>query len=72
MAVRMKYLGVEGAVVNGRIRDLGEITGCELPVWAHGTSTVGSGAEAKPGARNVPVDIGGVKVSPVCLDCGLC
>lgn len=64
MAVRMKYLGVEGAVVNGRIRDLGEITGCELPVWAHGTSTVGSGAEAKPGARNVPVDIGGVKVSP--------
>ena len=32
MAVRMKYMGVCGTVVNGRIRDLGEITGCQLPV----------------------------------------
>lgn len=32
MAVRMKYMGVLGTVVNGRIRDLGEITGCKLPV----------------------------------------
>lgn len=32
MAVRMRYLGVAGTVVNGRIRDLGEITGCGLPV----------------------------------------
>ncbi|ODM23250.1 hypothetical protein SI65_00839 [Aspergillus cristatus] len=64
MAVRMKYLGVKGAVVNGRVRDLSEITGCGLPVWAQGTSTVGSGAEAKPGLRNVPVDVGGVTVKP--------
>lgn len=72
MAVRMKYLGVKGAVVNGRVRDLGEITGCGLPVWAQGTSTVGSGAEAKPGLRNVPVDVGGVTVSPVCFVCICC
>ena len=32
MAVRMKYMGVQGAVVNGRVRDLGEIMGCGLPV----------------------------------------
>ena len=32
MAVRMKYMGVQGAVVNGRVRDLGEIMGCRLPV----------------------------------------
>lgn len=32
MVVRMKYMGVQGAVVNGRVRDLGEITGCQLPV----------------------------------------
>lgn len=36
-----------------------------LKIWARGTSTVGTGAEAKPGARNVPINIGGVTVSPV-------
>ncbi|KAF9888094.1 hypothetical protein FE257_009230 [Aspergillus nanangensis] len=64
MAVRMKYLGVKGALVNGRVRDLAEITECGLPVWAQNTSTVGTGAEAKPGARNVPVSLGGVTVLP--------
>ena len=28
---------------------------------------MGSGAEAKPGARNMPVSVGGVTVSPVCF-----
>lgn len=32
MAVRMKTLGVQGAVVNGRVRDLAEINACQLPV----------------------------------------
>ncbi|RMJ28153.1 DlpA domain protein [Aspergillus sp. HF37] len=64
MAVRMGYLGVKGAVVNGRVRDLGELRESKLPVWGLATSTVGSGAEAKPAARNVPVSVGGVTVSP--------
>ncbi|KAL2852444.1 hypothetical protein BJY01DRAFT_232644 [Aspergillus pseudoustus] len=64
MAVRMKYLGIRGIVVNGRIRDLAEIQGCKLPVWAKGTSTVGTGAEAKAGLRGVRVDVGGVGVEP--------
>ncbi|RLM00801.1 hypothetical protein CFD26_108022 [Aspergillus turcosus] len=64
MALRMKVLGVRGVLVNGRVRDLAEINECKLPVWAKGTSTVGTGAEAKPGARDVPVDVGGVTVSP--------
>ncbi|OJK04155.1 hypothetical protein ASPACDRAFT_39771 [Aspergillus aculeatus ATCC 16872] len=64
MALRMKHLGVKGAVVNGRVRDLAEFEGCGLPVWARGTSTVGSGAEAKAVARNVAVDVGGVVVEP--------
>ncbi|KAL4881725.1 hypothetical protein BJY04DRAFT_207474 [Aspergillus karnatakaensis] len=64
MAARMKVLGIKGAVVSGRIRDLSEIQGSGLPVWARGTSTVGTGAEAKAGLRNVPVDVGGVVVSP--------
>ncbi|KAL4865857.1 hypothetical protein BDV12DRAFT_187853 [Aspergillus spectabilis] len=64
MAARMKVLGIKGVVVNGRIRDLAEIQGSGLSVWARGTSTVGTGAEAKPGLRGVPVDVGGVVVSP--------
>ncbi|KAL6234805.1 hypothetical protein BDW75DRAFT_156510 [Aspergillus navahoensis] len=64
MAVRMKSLGVKGVVVDGRIRDLREIQGARLPVWAKSTSTVGTGAEAKPGLRNVRIDVGGVSVEP--------
>ncbi|KAL5340493.1 ribonuclease E inhibitor RraA/Dimethylmenaquinone methyltransferase [Aspergillus crustosus] len=64
MAARMKVLGIKGVVVNGRIRDLAEIQGSGLPVWARGTSTVGTGAEAKAGERGVDVDVGGVVVSP--------
>jgi len=64
MAVRMKYLGVQGVVVDGRVRDLAELQGCGLPVFAKGTSTVGSGAEAKSGQREVPVVIEGVAIAP--------
>ncbi|KAJ5156651.1 hypothetical protein N7492_009454 [Penicillium capsulatum] len=64
MATRMKVLGIKAAVVNGRVRDLRELQATELPVWARGTSTVGTGAEAKAGVRNVPVAIGGLEVSP--------
>ncbi|PGG99975.1 hypothetical protein AJ80_09262 [Polytolypa hystricis UAMH7299] len=64
MASRMKVLGVKGVVVNGRVRDLAELKWTELQIWARATSTVGTGAEAKPGARNVPIDVGGVVVSP--------
>ncbi|KAL2798351.1 ribonuclease E inhibitor RraA/Dimethylmenaquinone methyltransferase [Aspergillus keveii] len=64
MALRMKYLGIRGVVVNGRIRDLSEIQGCSLPVWAKATSTVGTGAEAKAGLREVRVEVGGVGVEP--------
>lgn len=67
MAVRMKALGVKAALVSGRVRDLEEIRGVDLPVWALGKSTVGTAAEAKPGLRNVPVDVGGVVIEPVSL-----
>jgi hypothetical protein len=38
-------------------------------VFAKGTSTVGSGAEAKSGQREVPVVIEGVAIAPVCSPC---
>jgi hypothetical protein len=36
-----------------------------VKIWARSTSTVGTGAEAKAVARDVPISIGGVTVSPV-------
>ncbi|EEQ84893.1 DlpA domain-containing protein [Blastomyces dermatitidis ER-3] len=64
MAARMKVLGVKGVVVDGRVRDLAELRSTQLQIWARATSTVGTSAEAKPGVRNVPVNISGVTVSP--------
>lgn len=34
-------------------------------VWSKATSTVGTGAEAKAGLRNVPIDFNGVTVNTV-------
>ncbi|KAK2877235.1 hypothetical protein FQN49_001310 [Arthroderma sp. PD_2] len=64
MASRMKVRGAKGAVVNGRVRDLAELRSLQFPVWASATSTVGTGAEAKPALHNVPICIQGVTVSP--------
>ncbi|KAJ5169414.1 Ribonuclease E inhibitor RraA/Dimethylmenaquinone methyltransferase [Penicillium coprophilum] len=64
MATRMKALGIKATVVGGRVRDLRELQATGLPIWARATSTVGTNAEAKAGARDVPISIGGVTVSP--------
>uniref|UniRef100_A0A093VPI8 Protein DlpA n=1 Tax=Talaromyces marneffei PM1 TaxID=1077442 RepID=A0A093VPI8_TALMA len=62
MAARMSYIGVKAVVVNGRVRDLAELSASGLHVWSKATSTVGTGAEAKAGLRNVPIDFNGVTV----------
>ncbi|KAH8697629.1 DlpA domain protein [Talaromyces proteolyticus] len=62
MAARMSYLGVKCVVVNGRVRDLAELSASGLHVWSKATTTVGTGAEAKAGLRNVPIDFNGVTV----------
>ncbi|KAJ5823178.1 hypothetical protein N7447_005518 [Penicillium robsamsonii] len=64
MATRMKAFGIKATVVGGRVRDLRELQATGLPIWARATSTVGTSAEAKAGARDVPISIGGVTVSP--------
>lgn len=88
MAARMSYIGVKAIVVNGRVRDLAELSASGLhvstfytkmpasfyvvtdqyfstKVWSKATSTVGTGAEAKAGLRNVPIDFNGVTVDTV-------
>ncbi|KAK2730820.1 hypothetical protein FQN57_004056 [Myotisia sp. PD_48] len=64
MATRMKILGAKAAIVNGRVRDLGELRSLSFPVWARATSTVGTNAESKPALRNVTITIGACSVSP--------
>ncbi|KAF4633443.1 hypothetical protein G7Y89_g4674 [Cudoniella acicularis] len=64
MALRMKVLGARGVVVSGRVRDVVELGSTGLPIWAKSTSIVGTGAEAKPHALQVPLKIGGTIVNP--------
>ena len=64
MAARMKYLGAQGIVVDGRVRDLATLRELGFPVWSRGTSIIGAGAQTKFHARDVPVKIGRVTVEP--------
>ncbi|KAI6710232.1 hypothetical protein JHW43_007249 [Diplocarpon mali] len=64
MALRMKALNAKAIVVNGRVRDIEELASTGLSVWAKATSIVGAGAEAKPHAIQVPLDIDGTIVKP--------
>ncbi|KAK5191463.1 hypothetical protein LTR99_003712 [Exophiala xenobiotica] len=43
---------------------MAELKSSHLPIFALGKSTVGTGAESSVYARNVPVSISGVTVSP--------
>jgi hypothetical protein len=58
MAARVKHLGAQGLVVDGRVRDIVALNKTQLPIWSKGTSIVGAGAETRFHARNVPVRIG--------------
>ncbi|CAM1506397.1 Fc.00g060380.m01.CDS01 [Cosmosporella sp. VM-42] len=64
MAVRMKVLQAKGIVVAGRARDIEELKGTALPIWARALSTVGAGGGSAPWATQVPLDIDGTLVSP--------
>jgi len=64
MALRMKMCNAKGVIVGGRIRDVEELKSTGLPIWAKGLSIVGTGAETKAHALNVPVEIEGTRVTP--------
>ncbi|CZR57034.1 related to dlpA protein [Phialocephala subalpina] len=64
MALRMKVLNAQGVVVSGRVRDVVELGSTGLPIWAKATSIVGAGAESKPHAVQVPLNIDGTIINP--------
>ncbi|KIM96284.1 hypothetical protein OIDMADRAFT_169865 [Oidiodendron maius Zn] len=64
MALRMKMLNAVGVISHGRVRDVEELRETELPIWARGTAITGTGAEAKPHAVQVRLDLDGTIVNP--------
>jgi len=64
MAARMKYLGAQSIIVDGRVRDLAALGELSVPVWSRGTSVIGAGAESKFWAKQVKIKIGEVEIEP--------
>ena len=59
----MRHRGVAAVVVDGCVRDPGEMREAGMPVFAHGLATMAASAEP-PGEVNVPVACAGVVVNP--------
>ncbi|ORY79699.1 ribonuclease E inhibitor RraA/Dimethylmenaquinone methyltransferase [Leucosporidium creatinivorum] len=49
--------GVKGVVIDGRCRDLAELRGLKLPVFARGHSTLGQSPFTRPSAVQIPLTI---------------
>lgn len=58
-----RRLGVSGIVVDGAVRDVEELAGIGVPVFAAGTNPNGP-TKACPGRINAPIACGGVAVRP--------
>jgi regulator of RNase E activity RraA len=63
-ALNIVQRGAEAIVVAGRVRDRSELNKLNTQVWAHGTSTVGAGAEAKAYATQVRIKAGEMYIEP--------
>lgn len=55
--------GLAGVIVQGCVRDVDAVDALGFPVWATGVSPVHAD-KGKPGAVNVPIVCGGVRVHP--------
>lgn len=75
MVTRLQQRGIVGVVADGRLRDMGSCATISrqsgFQIWFKGVSAAGPSLEAKPWAVNVPLQVGGVWVSPgdiLCAD----
>ncbi|WP_203334656.1 RraA family protein [Planococcus beigongshangi] len=55
--------GISGFVIDGSIRDVGDIRGMSIPVYAAGVTPAGPYKDG-PGEINFPISCGGVTVKP--------
>ncbi|MBP9532154.1 MAG: RraA family protein [Syntrophaceae bacterium] len=63
MVTYAKYKGVTGLIFDGPIRDIGAISGMDIPVYATGT-TPGGPFKDGPGEVNTPISCGGAMIEP--------
>ncbi|KAF5550747.1 ribonuclease e inhibitor rraa dimethylmenaquinone methyltransferase [Fusarium mexicanum] len=59
MSTRAKYLGAEGVVINGKMRDINEHKEIGFPVFSRGQSILGSNTFTRASEINVPILSGG-------------
>ncbi|CAG8439189.1 6538_t:CDS:2 [Diversispora eburnea] len=68
MNTRAKERGVKGVIVDGRVRDLGELRADRLPVFAKSTSVLSSKAYTRPSTLNQPVTLNGNYNPPIIIN----
>lgn len=64
MTTRAKFLKSAGAIVNGYIRDTGEIRELDFGVFSRGSYAQDQGARGKVVDFRVPIKIGNVRIDP--------
>ncbi|KAK4500184.1 hypothetical protein PRZ48_008370 [Zasmidium cellare] len=57
MSMRAQYLGAEGTIVDGRVRDLQEHRDLKFPVFSRFIGTTAATAVSRPSEINVPVKL---------------
>ncbi|MFC4030040.1 RraA family protein [Streptomyces polygonati] len=61
---RLRDHGLAGVLTDSRLRDFGELASYDFTAWCAGEATHWGGDTVTPSAANVPVEVGGVCVTP--------
>jgi regulator of RNase E activity RraA len=61
---RVHNHGLAGVLTDSRLRDFGELASYDFTAWCAGEATHWGGDTVTPSAANVPVEVGGVCVTP--------
>jgi regulator of RNase E activity RraA len=64
MSTRAMKLGASGAIVNGMSRDTNEILRLTFPTFSLGTYAQDQGPRGKVVDYRIPIDFGGIHISP--------
>ena len=70
MMNRSIHLGVQGAVIEGRVRDIVEISDSKFPVYATGLSTIGAAPFCRVSKIMEPVELGSDSIAPIIVNNG--